>query len=89
MKKETVIDAMTEMPQEFEPDILLEKLIFIEKVEKGLKQIRDGKTKTHEEVKEIVKKWWISFGQNWLWKIWAVFTPSYLWVLRVVRCNMG
>jgi hypothetical protein len=57
MKKETVIDAMTEMPQEFEPDILLEKLIFIEKVEKGLKQIRDGKTETHEEVKEIVKKW--------------------------------
>ena len=57
MKKETVIDAMTEMPQEFELDILLEKLIFIEKVEKGLKQIRDGKTKTHEEVKEIVKKW--------------------------------
>lgn len=57
MKKEKVIETITELPQEFELDELLEKLIFIEKVEKGLKQIQEGKTKTHEEVKEIVKKW--------------------------------
>ena len=57
MKKETVIETMTELPQEFDLDVLLEKLVFIEKVEKGLKQIQEGKTKTHEEVKEIVKKW--------------------------------
>ncbi len=65
MKKEKVIEAVTELPQEFELDVLLEKLIFIDKVEKGLEQIQLGKTKTHEEVKEIVKKWWTLFGRNW------------------------
>ncbi len=57
MKKEQVIETVSELPQEFELDVLLEKLVFIEKVEKGLKQIKEGKTKTHEEVKEIVKGW--------------------------------
>ncbi len=57
MKKEKVIETVSELPQEFELDVLLEKLVFIEKVEKGLKQIKEGKTKTHEEVKEIVKGW--------------------------------
>jgi predicted transcriptional regulator len=32
-------------------------LIFIEKVEAGLKQLEEGKTISHENVKEIVKKW--------------------------------
>lgn len=57
MKKETVIETMTELPQDFDLDVLIEKLVFIDKVENGLKQIQEGKTKTHEEVKEIVKKW--------------------------------
>jgi predicted transcriptional regulator len=57
MKKEQVIETVSELPQEFELDVLLEKLVFIEKVEKGLKQIKEGKTRTHEEVKEIVKGW--------------------------------
>ena len=57
MKKEQVIETVSELPQEFELDVLLEKLVFIEKVEKGLKQIKEGKTRTHEHVKEIVKGW--------------------------------
>jgi hypothetical protein len=36
---------------------LIEKLILVEKVEKGLQQISENKTITHEKVKEIVKKW--------------------------------
>ncbi len=52
-----VIETMTDLPQEFELEILMEKLIFIEKIENGLKQIKEGKTKTHEEVKEIIEKW--------------------------------
>lgn len=57
MKKDMVIETMTDLAQEFELEILMEKLIFIEKIEKGLKQIKEGKTKTHEEVKEIIEKW--------------------------------
>ncbi|MFN5370624.1 MAG: hypothetical protein ACK5B6_04100 [Bacteroidia bacterium] len=57
MKKEKAIEAISEMPPEFDLDLLLEKLIFINKVEKGLEEIKQGKTITHEEVKEIIKKW--------------------------------
>jgi len=57
MKKENVIEAMKELPQEFELEKLLEKLIFIEKVEKGLMQIEQGITIPHDQVKEIVKQW--------------------------------
>lgn len=57
MKKEQVIETMATLPQEFDLEVLLEKLIFIEKIEKGIEQIKEGKTKTHDEVKEIVKKW--------------------------------
>lgn len=57
MKKEDVIEAMKELPQDFELEKLLEKLVFIEKVEKGLLQLEQGKTVPHDEVKKIVKQW--------------------------------
>lgn len=57
MKKEYVIEALDELPQNFELDKLFEKLVFMEKVEKGLLQIEQGFIFTHEEVKEIIKQW--------------------------------
>ena len=57
MKREKVIDAVKELPQEFDLEELMEKLIFVEKVEQGLKQLEEGKTVDHEQVKEMVKKW--------------------------------
>lgn len=57
MKREKVIEAVNDMPQEFELEVLMEKLIFVEKVEKGLKQLEEGKTVLHTEVKEMTKKW--------------------------------
>jgi hypothetical protein len=57
MKKELVIDAIREFPSDFELDSLIEKLIFMEKVEKGLIQLEQEKTVPHNKVKEIVAKW--------------------------------
>jgi hypothetical protein len=57
MKKEKVLDTVNELPQEFELDELLEKLIFVEKVEAGLKQLEAGQVKSHDTVRETVKKW--------------------------------
>ncbi len=57
MKKELVIDTIKEFPQDFDLDILFEKLIFMEKVEKGLSQLEQDKTIHHSEVKEIIRKW--------------------------------
>jgi len=57
MKREKAIETVKELPREFELEVLLEKLVFVEKVEKGLVQLENGKTISHKKVKEIVKKW--------------------------------
>ena len=57
MKRDKAIETIKELPNEFDLEELMEKLVFVEKVEKGLKQLDDGKTVTHETVKETVKKW--------------------------------
>jgi len=57
MKKEYVIEALKELPQDFELEKLLEKLVFMEKVEEGLQQLEQGNTISHEKVEEISKQW--------------------------------
>ena len=57
MKRDKAIDTIKEFPKEFELDELIEKLVFVEKVEKGMIQLKKGKTVPHEKVKEIAKKW--------------------------------
>ncbi len=57
MTKETAAAAIKEMPQEFNVDELIEKLIFIEHVEEGLKQIDEGRKIPLAEVEKIVKEW--------------------------------
>ena len=57
MEKATVIEAMKELPQDFELERLLEKLVFMEKVENGLLQLDQGNTIPHDEVVKITKLW--------------------------------
>jgi hypothetical protein len=57
MKKEKAIEAVKELPDEFKLEVLLEKLIFVDKVEKGLAQLENGKTKSHKKVKDLARKW--------------------------------
>ena len=57
MTRETVNKAISSLPQNFDLDALVERLIFIEKLEEGLAQLDRGGCKTQEEVKEIVKSW--------------------------------
>lgn len=57
MDKKKVLDTINELPDKFDLDELIEKLIFIEKVEEGLKQSNLGKTVSHDQVKREVEKW--------------------------------
>ncbi|HRX00233.1 MAG TPA: hypothetical protein P5280_12125 [Cyclobacteriaceae bacterium] len=57
MKKEKAIETIKELPAEFDLDELIEKLIFVDQVDQGLKQLDEGKTISHDNVKEITKKW--------------------------------
>ena len=51
------METIKDMPQDFELETLMEKLVFIEKVEKGIEQLESGNTITHEQVKQRVKQW--------------------------------
>jgi hypothetical protein len=57
MKKDKAIETIKEFPQEFDLEELIERLVFVEKVEKGLQQLDKGKTVPHDQVKEMTKKW--------------------------------
>lgn len=57
MKKATIISALSDLPKEINLDDFLERLIVIEKIESGLKDVKEGKTISHDEVKKRMKKW--------------------------------
>lgn len=57
LTKELVYSSLQDLPDEFELDDLIERLIFMQKIKTGLAQIGEGKVKTHEEVKQMVASW--------------------------------
>ncbi len=58
MKKEIAINTINSFPNEFELEELLERLVFIEKIEKGLEQAQSGQTIDHELlIKKYQDKW--------------------------------
>ncbi|MBV6642698.1 MAG: hypothetical protein KI791_18410 [Cyclobacteriaceae bacterium] len=57
MRKHKVLETVQLMPDDFNLDELIEKVIFIEKVEQGIKQGEEGKVVSHDQVKDMVKKW--------------------------------
>jgi hypothetical protein len=57
MEKKKALEAIQEMPKNFDLEILIERLIFIEKVEKGLEQVKEGKVISHEQLKTLTQQW--------------------------------
>lgn len=55
--KELVYTSLQELPDEFELDELIERLIFMQKIKTGLVQIGEGHVKSHQEVKQMVESW--------------------------------
>ncbi len=57
MTKEILETAIIDLPQTFDLDDLFQRLIFIEQVEEGLKDIEEGNTIPLDEVKKIIDGW--------------------------------
>ena len=57
LSKNTVKKTIEKLPDLFSIDELIEKLIFIEKVEEGLDQSIEGNVISNEDVKSIIGKW--------------------------------
>jgi predicted transcriptional regulator len=59
MKKDKVLETVNDLPQEFELELLIQKLIFIDSIEEGIKQAELGHVIPHSVVEEE-----ISDGKN-------------------------
>lgn len=57
MSKDAILAAVNAMPDEIELEPLLERLIFMAKVEKGIRQSERGQTVSHGNVKKIAQTW--------------------------------
>ncbi|MEP0367235.1 MAG: hypothetical protein ABJN36_05145 [Cyclobacteriaceae bacterium] len=57
MNKQVAINSLKDMPQDFELDELIERLVVLEKIEKGKKDIQAGNTFSQEEAKSKLDKW--------------------------------
>ncbi|MEO6150673.1 MAG: hypothetical protein ABIN95_12355 [Mucilaginibacter sp.] len=52
MKKAVVIEALDSFEEEFSTEKLIEKLLFIEKVEQGLKDVEEGRVIDYNTAKQ-------------------------------------
>ncbi|WP_420583206.1 hypothetical protein [Reichenbachiella sp.] len=57
MNKQIAIDSLKDMPQDFELDELIERLIVLDKIEKGRKDVNNGKIFSHDDAKNKLDKW--------------------------------
>ncbi|MGD9994626.1 MAG: hypothetical protein AB7S69_15115 [Salinivirgaceae bacterium] len=57
LTKNTVRQSIDNLPDSFTIDELIEQLIFLEKVEEGIKQSDEGKTISNNDVKNMIEKW--------------------------------
>lgn len=64
LTKDLVYTSLQDLPDEFELDDFIERLIFLQKIKTGLGQIGEEKVKTHEEVKQMVDQWRKQHGRS-------------------------
>ena len=58
MKRATAEATLKKMPAEFELDALLERMVFMEQVEKGLSELKAGKGVPQSKVLASFKRKW-------------------------------
>lgn len=59
MTKSKVIETLHQLPEEFSTEELIERLLFIEKVEQGLKDAEEDKVISVAEAKERFNSKWL------------------------------
>ncbi len=57
MRKAAVIESISELPDEVSIDEIIERLIIVEKIDKGRQQVKAGKVNTEEQAKAKLSKW--------------------------------
>lgn len=57
LDKNKVIDSLHSLPDNFTLDELIDRLVLVEKIEKGLEQSKEGKVYSSAEAKQQLKRW--------------------------------
>lgn len=57
MRKTIVLESLNELPDEFSIDEIVERLIILEKIERGRQDVKDGRLNTEEQAKAKLSKW--------------------------------
>lgn len=59
LTKEKILESIKAMPEEkFEDiDVLLERIVLLEKLERGLKDVEDDNIISNEEMKNVIDSW--------------------------------
>jgi len=57
MKKKTVIESISKLPDEFSIDEIIERLIILEKIDKARQQVKEGKINTEDQARTKLNKW--------------------------------
>lgn len=55
--KTQIINTLEKLPENLTVDQVIDHLIFLEKVQKGLDDSASGRTYTQEEAREKLRKW--------------------------------
>jgi hypothetical protein len=58
MKREQIIETVNSFPPEVDLDALIDRLVFMDKVNKGLDQLDKGEGNAHQSVIERLNKKW-------------------------------
>lgn len=57
MKKAAVLESISKMNEEITIDEIVDRLLILEKIEKGRSQFSSGQTNTEEQAKQKLAKW--------------------------------
>ena len=57
MEKKEALDLIQKLPDEVTTDAILEELYFKQQVDKGLRDVAEGRVLSHQELKERMARW--------------------------------
>ena len=57
LTKEKIIDGINKLPESFTIDDVLDQVILISKIERGIEQAENGQIVPDEEIDERIGKW--------------------------------
>ncbi|MCF8297360.1 MAG: hypothetical protein K9J13_07465 [Saprospiraceae bacterium] len=57
LTKVKLLQTIKDLPDKFSLDDLLDRIVLLQKIEIGLEQSQEGRTKSTEQSKEKLKKW--------------------------------